>query len=417
MKTEDTGPSHRLFYSILPIAIVATLYAFSMGSTVVLWIICSFFLFALIDPWMQKFTGKGVSPIFLAIGLVVIAFVLVSGMGFLVFRTSSGIFVRLMSYKTAIFKLYEDANHYLTHWTQLFSHPHDSALLDSAPSMNAGQNAAHGAAQAAGQASAGGASAAQAAGTGAATSGSGGAANASVSTSEVGMGVLSGLNSVLSVLTFVTLTPLLTFFMIAERDQFGMVATQLFQTPGKGKLIWKQVTDAINAYFLGNLVLIAVSFPIFVLAFALLHVKAFLSLGLLSAIMNLVPFLGFILASILPTLDFLMNGGHAGSAIALVALCFVTHFTVANVVTPKLLGAKLDLNATISTIALIGWGELWGPLGLLLAIPFTALIKIMLQHSSLTSFQALAAMMSEDPKSLQKRGMTLVSERLKLKKK
>ena len=392
MKTEE----NRIFAILLPVAIVAIVFALSAGSTIFMWIICSFFLFALIDPWMQKFMGKGINPVLLAIALVLIAFALVGGVGFLVYKTSSGIVIQIISYKSAIFKFYKDTSGYLTHWTQVFTHQNDPGLAENTGS------AMGRAAEAAGAASAN---------SGglpvvpplqlapAATPGTG------LPNKDVSMGVWNGLNSIVSILSFSTLTPLLTFFMVAERDLFAQVCTKFMKPAGEGKRIWKKVTDAITAYFLGNLILILISFPVFVLTFGLLGVKSFVSLGLLSAILNLVPFLGFVLAAILPTLDLLMNGGRVGGIVGLISICCVTHFTIANVVTPKLLGAKLNINATASTIALIAWGELWGPLGLLLAIPLTALIKIALEHSGVSMFEFIAAMMNEDHDS---------SERLRL---
>jgi predicted PurR-regulated permease PerM len=374
----------RIFAVLLPIALVAIFFALSAGSTIFMWIVCSFFLFALIDPWMQKFMGKGINPVFLAIALVLIAFALVGGIGFLVYKTSSGIVMQVISYKAAIFKFYKDTTGYMTHWTQVFTHQNDPGLAENTKqalghASNAGANTTSAAA-----------SATPAAATSAASS------TGSLPDKEVSLGVLSGLNSVVSILSFVILTPLLTFFMVAERDLFAQVCSKYNHHAVGGKAIWKKVTDAITAYFVGNIILILVSFPIFVLAFGLLGVKSFVSLGLLSAILNLVPFLGFVLASVLPTLDLLMNGGHGAGIIGLISICCVTHFTIANVVTPKLLGAKLNLNATASTIALIAWGELWGPLGLLLAIPLTALIKIWLEHSGISMFEFVAGMMNED---------------------
>ena len=372
MKIED----NRLFFAILPITLFALFFAFSAAGTLFLWILCSFFLFALIDPWMQRLTTKGGNPIFLAVVLVLIAFALLSGMGFLIYTTSSGIIVQIISYKGAIFKFYEHASESFSHFTSLLTGV-DSSSQDLPASPSA----------------------------------------APVTTNNISLGVLNGLNSLFSFLTFMALTPLLTFFMVAERDLFGLVGSKFIQVPEKGNTIWKEITDSIAAFFLGNIVLTLVSFPVFVLAFFLLGVKSYLSLGLLSAILNLVPFLGFILSATLPTLDLLMNGGHIGGAVGLILICFLSHFTIANVVTPKILGAKLDLNATVSTIALVGWGELWGPLGLVLAIPLTAMIKILLKHSMVPSFQIVAAMMSEDSQSLQMQGMSFVSDRLGLKKK
>jgi predicted PurR-regulated permease PerM len=390
----------RIFAVLLPIALVAIFFALSVGSTIFMWVICSFFLFALIDPWMQKFMGKGINPVFLAIALVLISFALVGGIGFLVYRTSSGIVMQVISYKAAIFKFYKDATGYMTHWTQVFTHQNDPGLAENTKQVlahgnNVGAHAASGAASGATPAAAA-QSAAPAAAAANSAAGSASSSSNSLPDKEVSMGVLSGLNSVVSVLSFVVLTPLLTFFMVAERDLFAQMCSKYNQHAAGGKAIWKKVTDAITAYFVGNIILILVSFPIFVLAFGLLGVKSFVSLGLLSAILNLVPFLGFVLASVLPTLDLIMNGGHGAGIIGLISICCVTHFTIANVVTPKLLGAKLNLNATASTIALIAWGELWGPLGLLLAIPLTALIKIWLEHSGISMLEFVAGMMNED---------------------
>ena len=64
--------------------------------------------------------------------------------------------------------------------------------------------------------------------------------------------------------------------------------------------------------------------------------------------------------------------------------------------TPKVLGSKVDINATTSTIALIAWGELWGGLGLILAIPVTAAIKILFEYSSSEWLRWFAALMSEN---------------------
>jgi len=65
-------------------------------------------------------------------------------------------------------------------------------------------------------------------------------------------------------------------------------------------------------------------------------------------------------------------------------------------VTPKLLGSQVNINATTSTIALVAWGELWGGFGLILAIPLTAVIKILFEHSNYFWLQWIAGLMSED---------------------
>jgi predicted PurR-regulated permease PerM len=53
----------------------------------------------------------------------------------------------------------------------------------------------------------------------------------------------------------------------------------------------------------------------------------------------------------------------------------LVHFLAVNVLTPKLVGRRVNLNALSVTIAMMFWGWLWGGIGLVLAVPVTAAIK------------------------------------------
>jgi hypothetical protein len=106
--------------------------------------------------------------------------------------------------------------------------------------------------------------------------------------------------------------------------------------------------------------------------------------------------IGAVLSGFLPAVTLLGQGNHALASLALYLICAVVHFSVANFVTPKVLGSKVDINATTSTIALIAWGELWGGFGLILAIPMTAAIKIVFQYSGSEWLRWIAALMSEN---------------------
>ena len=374
---------NRVFYILLPIAFVACGFLLSVGSTIFLWIICAFFLFSIINPWMVKLTRKGLSPILSALLLVIVASVLLVGMGFLFYRSSASLISQVSNYKTAISHFYQKMTGGMTEWVHSFSR------APNAPAANSAGNAVQ-----------------------AATSTSDPAASIPKS---LGDGVLSGISSVFNILTFMALTPLLTFFMIAEQELFGMMFGQIVKNEAQAKKMSTSISAIVNAYFLGNFILIFVSFPVFTLVFWAVGVKSYVSLGLISGIFNLVPFLGFILAAILPVLDLMMNGGNLGEIAILIGACFLTHFSVANIITPKVLGAKVDLNATVSTISLIAWGHLWGPLGLLVAIPLTAILKVFCQNSNLSVFQNCAALMSENPRSLHLQSLKNISDRFQKK--
>ena len=56
------------------------------------------------------------------------------------------------------------------------------------------------------------------------------------------------------------------------------------------------------------------------------------------------------------------------------------HMVSANLLFPVLIGRRLHLNAVALTISLLFWGWLWGAIGLMLAIPITAAVKVVCDH-------------------------------------
>jgi len=73
----------------------------------------------------------------------------------------------------------------------------------------------------------------------------------------------------------------------------------------------------------------------------------------------------------------------------------LVQFSVGNILEPKLLGDSLDLNPIVVLLSLIFWGFLWGPVGMLLSVPITAVIKFLLERSPLT--RPVAAILSDQP--------------------
>jgi len=57
------------------------------------------------------------------------------------------------------------------------------------------------------------------------------------------------------------------------------------------------------------------------------------------------------------------------------------HMLANNLLAPALVGKKVQLNALSITIALLFWGWIWGGMGLLLAIPLTAALRVICDHT------------------------------------
>jgi len=102
--------------------------------------------------------------------------------------------------------------------------------------------------------------------------------------------------------------------------------------------------------------------------------------GLFAFLFNFVPNIGSVLAGIPPVLLALVQHGPARAA--LVASVYVLLDVLSgNVLEPKILGKRLGLSPLVVMLSLVFWGWMWGPVGMLLSVPITSVVKIMLEHS------------------------------------
>jgi len=123
-----------------------------------------------------------------------------------------------------------------------------------------------------------------------------------------------------------------------------------------------------------------------VLAFGLLQIPYFYFLGCISGFLSLIPYLGTFLA-MLPPLAAGIGTLSGPEMIAVAAVVFGLDMFAINVLFPKVIGKRLQLNPLVVTIALLVWGWIWGVMGLILAIPMTGAMKIIFDHvDSLRAF-------------------------------
>jgi predicted PurR-regulated permease PerM len=99
--------------------------------------------------------------------------------------------------------------------------------------------------------------------------------------------------------------------------------------------------------------------------------------GLLAFVLNYIPNIGSLLATLFPILIALLDYGFGFTSISLAILLFVTQNIFGNVIEPKFLGMKLELSSVFILMSLIFWGWIWGIVGMFLAVPIASLIKIL----------------------------------------
>jgi AI-2 transport protein TqsA len=118
---------------------------------------------------------------------------------------------------------------------------------------------------------------------------------------------------------------------------------------------------------------------------ALLGVPLAMVFGLLAFLLNFIPSIGSIISTLLPVPVVLVTPEISPLVATLaIGVPAALQFVVGNVISPKVLGDSLDLHPVTILLALMVWGSLWGIVGMLLATPITAVMRMLLERLETT---------------------------------
>ncbi len=104
-------------------------------------------------------------------------------------------------------------------------------------------------------------------------------------------------------------------------------------------------------------------------------------LGLIGFVLNYVPTIGSILAVIPALLLSLIQFGSFGHSVLVLGGYLFINMVFGNLIEPNLMGRRLGLSTLVVILSLIFWAWVWGPIGALLAVPLTMVVRIMLENT------------------------------------
>lgn len=118
-------------------------------------------------------------------------------------------------------------------------------------------------------------------------------------------------------------------------------------------------------------------------------------IGIVTFILNYIPSIGSILATLLPIPLVLAQFGPSWKILWILVLLGVLQNLMGNLIEPKIQGEGLKLHPVTILLSLAIWGLLWGPVGMFLAAPIAAVIRVMLENFETT--QPIAKLMGGTP--------------------
>ena len=189
------------------------------------------------------------------------------------------------------------------------------------------------------------------------------------------------IRGVAELLAVVVLAPLLALYMLIDLPRTKGLATEL--TPPSHReeatFVAGQVVTALGSFVRGQLLVAFIVGLAGSLSLWILDIPFWLIIGILSGILNLVPFAGPVVGGALAALVALLDGSLTKALIAVVIFTGIQQLDN-HVITPLVQRARVQLSPMVIVLALIIGGSLAGLLGVLVAVPLTAAIRIVVGH-------------------------------------
>jgi AI-2 transport protein TqsA len=151
--------------------------------------------------------------------------------------------------------------------------------------------------------------------------------------------------------------------------------------------LWAQLRRQINEYVRVKAIVSLVTGLLTFLILRWLGVDLALVFGTMAFFLNFIPNIGSFVAMLLP-LPIVVLAPPEQLSLAEKLLAFAgpgaVQLTMGNLVEPRWMGRSLDLHPVVVLLSLIFWGYLWGPIGMLLSVPITSVLKTLAERVDLT---------------------------------
>lgn len=195
---------------------------------------------------------------------------------------------------------------------------------------------------------------------------------------EVVRNVLHSGFAVLNVLSLLLITPVVTFYLLKDWDRLVAKIDGLLPRPQLATIRtqMREVDRTLAGFVRGQLTVCLLLGGYYALGLSLLGLSFGVVIGLLTGVLTIIPYVGMLFGAGLGLVLAWFQWGEWGMLGAVLAVFVTGQFIEGNFVTPKLVGEKVGLHAVWIMFGMLSGGALFGFVGVLLAVPVTAVIGV-----------------------------------------
>ncbi|MCA9567832.1 MAG: AI-2E family transporter, partial [Myxococcales bacterium] len=183
----------------------------------------------------------------------------------------------------------------------------------------------------------------------------------------------------------VVMIPVFTFYFLRDFDVMRLALVDYIPAVNRDFLLERirRMDEVVGAWFRGQVEVAVILAALYAAGLAVVFgwagvgVGAGLAIGMLSGILNIVPYFGFVIGFSLSVLMVLLDWNGLGPLIGVLAVFGIVQGLEGYVITPRIVGEKVGLSPVTVIIALLLGGELLGIVGILLALPTAGIIRVL----------------------------------------
>lgn len=199
--------------------------------------------------------------------------------------------------------------------------------------------------------------------------------------------VIAHLSSIVSILfslfsrilSFV-IAPILSFYLLKDKEEICQIIVRTIPLSKRSELLqlWEEVDSVLTNFIRGHLTVAVLVGSGTALGFAIIGMDFPLLLGIITGITNIIPYFGPIIGSIPAVLLALLKSQRL--ALYVIIVMVIVQQLESNLISPRILGKSVGLHPLLVIFVLLAGGEIGGVVGMLIAVPLAAVLKIIITY-------------------------------------
>lgn len=219
-------------------------------------------------------------------------------------------------------------------------------------------------------------------------------------------GTVNFLTGLVSVIVF-------TFLILIYRDGLVRSFTHFFPEENRKKAfkLFKSVQQIGKKYLLGMFIVIFILGMVNSIGLWIIGLDSPFLFGFLAAVLAIVPYIGTITGAGIAVLYSFMTYDSIWMPIVIAIFFWVVQFIESNFLTPKIVGSNLKMNAFASILSIIIGASVWGVAGMILFLPFTAMLKVICEEY--TELKPIAMLIGDQSDNKSNEGVDFIKKTIK----